>query len=226
MNTLTQTKMAANTLLTATKAIATGMNTGINTDINSACKRGSKIGAKTATSLAMALSLSFLTACGGGGGDDSSPPPVTPAVTTPATSTADTTTDTTPETTTPETPERPTEPEPEAAPATSIDDLVVDAYFDLQAAFTLSINVQLASSQRGYFSLCDDYQQNGTQVSVNFESCLLRGALDEGALSEELLVANHQRALMAVVWFYDGSEPIYQQWSHSLTNEPQVLVIN
>ncbi|WP_082972353.1 hypothetical protein [Shewanella sp. UCD-FRSSP16_17] len=170
--------------------------------------------------VAATMLLTLLTACGGGGGgDDSSPAPV---AATPATTTT-TTTQTTP--TTPETPTDPETPEEPTIPATSIDDLIVDADFDLQAAFNLDIDVALESTQRGYFSLCDQYEQNGAQVTVNFESCLLRGALDEGSLNEALLVANHQQNLVAVVWFYDGSDPIYQMWSYDIEAEEQTLTI-
>ncbi|WP_285164013.1 hypothetical protein [Shewanella goraebulensis] len=175
-------------------------------------------------SIAIVLMLTQLTACGGGGGDDSSPEPAaaTPAVTTPTTP-ATPTTPTTPETPTDPDPETPEEPAPTP---TSIDDLVVDADFDLQAAFTLGVDVALESTQRGYFSLCDQYEQNGAQVTVNFESCLLRGALDEGNLNDELLVANHQQNLIAVVWFYDGSDPVYQMWTYDMEAEEQKLTIN
>jgi len=101
----------------------------------------------------------------------------------------------------------------------------VDPDFDLQAALTLSINVDIASGKRGYFSLCDKFEQQGQTISVNYESCLLRGALDNGQLNESLLVANHQRDLMAVVWFYDGNQPQYLHWQYA-TDQAQQLVIN
>lgn len=198
MNTLTQSN-------TAKKALVATSNKGIT--------------------VAATLLLTLLTACGGGGGDDSSP---APAATTPTTTATTTPTTTTP--TTPATPETPTDPDPETPteptiPATSIDDLVVDADFDLQAAFTLGIDVALESTQRGYFSLCDQYEQSGADITVNFESCLLRGALDEGSLNEALLVANHQQNLVAVVWFYDGSDPLYQMWSYDMEADEQTLTI-
>ena len=103
---------------------------------------------------------------------------------------------------------------------------MVDADFDLQAAFNLAISVGLDSTKRGYFSLCDQYEQNGAEITVNFESCLLRGALNEGSLGEDLLVANHQQHLVAVVWFYNGSDPIYQMWSYDMEADEQTLTIN
>jgi hypothetical protein len=160
--------------------------------------------------------LALLTACGGGGGDDdSSKASVTPptTITTPITTPPATTIPTTPIVI------------PVVDP-TSLDDLVVDPDYDLQAAFTLLVQVDLATSQRGYFSLCDDYQQQNQIITVNYESCLLRGALNNGQLNEQLLVANHQRNLMAVVWFYDGSAPQYQQWQYSSDSAGQQLAIN
>ncbi|WP_434930587.1 hypothetical protein ACRWQM_15830 [Shewanella sp. HL-SH5] len=160
-----------------------------------------------------------LTACGGGGGSDSAPAvQVTPPATTPPTTTP-------PTTVTPPIPPTPPVVEPVPDP-TSLDDLIVDPDFDLQAAFTLSINVDIASGKRGYFSLCDKFEQQGQTISVNYESCLLRGALDNGQLSESLLVANHQRDLMAVVWFYDGNQPQYLHWQYAANEVEQQLVIN
>lgn len=179
--------------------------------------RQSKLGLKMQNLVYSFGLVVLLSACGGGGDGDSSAA-VTPA--TPA-----------PVTTTPATPTTPTTPVPEPSPeveptpdATSIDDLVVDPGFDMQAAFNLTIEVDLASSKRGYFSLCDDYQQQGQSVTINFESCLLRGALDNGQLTENLLVANHQRQLMAVVWFYDGTDPLYQQWQFANVDKQQLLI--
>lgn len=167
--------------------------------------------------LAISIMLQ-LSACGGGGGGDEGAPAaqVTPPATTPPTTTP-----------TAPAPTPPTPPVVEPVPdPTSLDDLVVDPDFDLQAAFTLSINVDIASGKRGYFSLCDKFEQQGQTISVNYESCLLRGALDNGQLTESLLVANHQRDLMAVVWFYDGNQPHYVHWQYALNASEQQLVIN
>lgn len=110
--------------------------------------------------------------------------------------------------------------------SSSLDDLVVAPTFNLQATFTLTVDIELDQSKRGYFSLCDPYDQSQSSVSVNFESCLLRGPLVAGQLKESLQVANHVHELLAVIWFYDGSDPIYQRWQHASADTAQELRIN
>lgn len=156
----------------------------------------------------IALSLLALTACGGGGdGDGASPAPaaVTPTMTTTTT----------------------TDPDPDPTPApTSLDDLVVDADNALEASYLLTINVNKSSQSRGYFSLCDDYTAQGSSYSVNFDSCLFRGPLSDGKLSKELKIANHESQLIAVIWFYEGQNPQYVEWSYMTDSESQILTMN
>ena len=149
----------------------------------------------------------LLTACGGGGDDDGGAPAApAPVTTTPATTTT---------------------PVPDPAPApTSLDDLVVDADNKLQSAYTLTVDVNKGNSNRGYFSLCDDYQANGADYDVNFNSCLFRGPLAEGKLSKDVKVANHESQLIAVIWFYDGQAPQYTEWQYKQDAETQILTMN
>ncbi|GIU36307.1 hypothetical protein L2719_14985 [Shewanella schlegeliana] len=147
-----------------------------------------------------------ITACGGGG-DDAAPETPAPV----ATTTTDPTTTPTPDPT----------PDP-----TSLDDLIVDADNKLESAYVLTINVDKDSTQRGYFSLCDDYQVQGNGYSVNFDSCLFRGPLNEGKLNKEVKVANHESQLIAVIWFYEGQAPQYSEWQYKQDTDSQVLSMN
>ena len=110
--------------------------------------------------------------------------------------------------------------------STSLDDLVVAPSNNLEATFALTIDIELDHSKRGYVSLCDQYHPAENGFSVNFESCLLRGPLVAGQLKESLQVANHVRELMAVIWFYDGSDPVYHLWQHVSVDTAQELRIN
>ena len=157
----------------------------------------------------IAFSLLALTACGGGGDGDSASP--TPAAVTPTTTTTTTTTT--------------TDPEPTPDP-TSLDDLVVDADNALEASYQLTINVDKSSQSRGYFSLCDDYTAQGGSYNVNFDSCLFRGPLSDGKLNKELKIANHESQLIAVIWFYEGQNPQYVEWSYMADSESQTLTMN
>ncbi|GIU09565.1 MULTISPECIES: hypothetical protein [unclassified Shewanella] len=154
----------------------------------------------------------FISACGGGGDDaaDTPAPIQTPTETT-------TSTDTTTTTTTTDDP---------APDPTSLDDLVVDADNKLESAYLLTIDVDRVSTERGYFSLCDDYQAQGDGYSVNFNSCLFRGPLTQGKLSKEVKVANHESQLIAVIWFYEGQAPQFIEWSYLQDVESQVLTMN
>ncbi|MCL1145403.1 hypothetical protein L2747_05140 [Shewanella marinintestina] len=150
----------------------------------------------------------LLTACGGGGDDDGGAPSTPAPVTT-----------TTPPTT--------TTPAPDPAPdPTSLDDLIVDADNKLQSAYTLQIDVDKGNTNRGYFSLCDDYQANGTGYKVNFNSCLFRGPLTDGKLAKQVKVANHASQLIAVIWFYDGQAPQFVEWRYLQDADSQVLTMN
>ncbi|MGS0827468.1 hypothetical protein ACVBIO_16820 [Shewanella sp. 0m-8] len=153
----------------------------------------------------------LITACGGGG-DEGSPATPTPVETTASTTTTTDTTNTTTE-----------EPAPDP---TSLDDLVVDADNKLESAYMLTINVDKDNTQRGYFSLCDDYQILGDSYAVNFDSCLFRGPLNQGKLSKEVKVANHESQLIAVIWFYEGQDPQYLPWQYTQDSNTQVLTIN
>ncbi|ABV86563.1 hypothetical protein [Shewanella pealeana] len=158
------------------------------------------------------IMTALLSACGGGGdGESDTPAPIaTPTETT-------TSTDTT-------TTEDPT-PDP-AADSTSLDDLVVDADNKLESAYLLTIDVDRVSTERGYFSLCDNYQAQGDGYSVNFDSCLFRGPLTDGQLNKEVKVANHESQLIAVIWFYEGQAPQFVEWQYSQDSDTQVLTMN
>ncbi|WP_299808947.1 hypothetical protein [uncultured Shewanella sp.] len=158
------------------------------------------------------IMAAFVSACGGGGDDA----PDTPAAIETATNTTSTDTTTTTD-----------DPTPDPAPEpTSLDDLVVDADNKLESAYMLTINVDRNSTQRGYFSLCDDYQAQGDGYSVNFDSCLFRGPLTQGKLSKEVKVANHESQLIAVIWFYKGQAPQFLEWRYLQDADPQVLTMN
>ncbi len=158
----------------------------------------------------LAFLVLLITACGGGGDEEGgTPTPVPVETTTITTTTTDTTTD----------------PEPAANP-TSLDDLTVDADNKLQSAYILKIDIDKGNSDRGYFSLCDDYQAQGSGYAVNFNSCLFRGPLTDGKLTKEIKVANHESLLIAVIWFYEGQAPEFLEWRYVSDSESQIITMN
>ncbi|MEC4724687.1 hypothetical protein HWQ46_03885 [Shewanella sp. D64] len=117
------------------------------------------------------------------------------------------------------------DPDPVTAP-TSLDDLVIAADNIIESSYQLDIDVAMNNQQRAYFSLCGDYQVSGSSYKVDYDSCLYRGPLDEGNLSANIKVANHQSKLMVVIWHYDGSAPSYQLWQYDTNLEQQSLTMN
>jgi len=170
----------------------------------------------TSRLMVIAIMSTAVSACGGGGDEaeiTSTPTSVTPA--------ADTTTTTTPPVTT--TPE----PEPESvADPTSLDDLIVDDDNQMQAAFQLAVSIDLDSTRRAYFSLCDEFSGSNNKYTVNFESCQYRGPTESGKLNTHLKIANHNEQLIAVLWFYDGAAPKYQLWQYDDQAQEQRLWLN
>ncbi|ABV35978.1 putative lipoprotein [Shewanella sediminis HAW-EB3] len=161
----------------------------------------------------------LLSGCGGGGDDGATEITSPPTSVTP---TADTTTPTTtpPETTTPD-------PDPEPIPdPTSMDDLIVDANNTMQAAFQLAVSIEMDSTKRAYFSLCDEFSGSNNNYRVNFESCQYRGPTANGKLDTDLKIANHNGQLIAVLWFYDGTAPHYQIWQYDDQAQDQRLTLN
>ncbi|QLE86254.1 hypothetical protein FLM48_14950 [Shewanella sp. Scap07] len=96
----------------------------------------------------------------------------------------------------------------------------------LQSVFELAIDIDLGSTERAYFSLCDQFQNQGSDYKVNYNSCLYRGALTDGKLSSAIKVANHQTELLAVLWKYDGSAPRFQLWQHQQGTNPKLTINN
>jgi hypothetical protein len=155
--------------------------------------------------LIIALTLTGLMGgCGGGDEGEQAAPATTPPTTTPPTTPV---------------------PDPVVKP-TSLDDLVIAPDNIIESAYRLDIDVAMSSQQRAYFSLCGDYEVSGSSYKVNYNSCLYRAPLDEGKLSANIKVANHQNNLMVVIWHYDGSDPSYQLWQYDTSLEQQSLTIN
>lgn len=171
---------------------------------------------ETGKTCLLVLLFASITACGGGGGgDESSAPAATTGTVTP------------PPTTTPPTTTPTPDPDPDPIPdPTSLDDLIVAADNAMQAVFQLMISIDINSSKRAYFSLCDDYSGNNMNYEVNFESCRYRGSLIDGQLDADIKVANHNGQMLAVLWFYDGSAPSYQLWQYDPELDQQQLTVN
>ncbi len=123
--------------------------------------------------------LLSLTACGGGGGGSSS------ASTTPA-----------PQSSSPDSPA------PQSAPQ-STKDLQVSARFDMQSTWTMDVLVALDLPEEGYLSICTDYTPRGGDYEIDFDSCLLRTALQDGEFRGKLTMNGATERLIGVLYFLD-----------------------
>ena len=142
--------------------------------------------------LAITLTSLFIYGCGGGDDEESAYVPPTPEVT----------------------------PPPVSEDPTSLDDLIVAPENKLDSIYMLNIDIDLSLEQRAYFSLCDDFSPQQDSYTVNYDSCLFRGPLDQGYLNTDIKTANHQTSLIGVVWFYDGQDPVYQTWQPTNSGAP------
>jgi len=149
---------------------------------------------------ALLVTASFLVACGGGGGGG------TEAAGAP--STENTNTETAAVTETPQV-TAPLVQQGEVSTA----ELLVDREYTLNQEFPLALDVNPADRAQSYLSVCSDFDRNKADYAINYNSCLIRTAID-GPAGFNLQVPNAVGELIAVRWHYEGgSEPVYSFWT-------------
>ncbi|MCL1125166.1 hypothetical protein [Shewanella surugensis] len=194
------------------------------------------------------ISILFLSlvACGGGGGDDSSSSDDTSSSTTASSAsttgdsiaddstTDDSTTDdsTTDDSTTDDsTVDDSTVPKVDqqellASGTIPLEDLVVGADNTLSSEYSLFVGIQLGDIRRAYVSICEKFNAIDSGYRVDYDSCVLRGPLNEGVFASDVLLGSAQRKLIVAIWLYDGSRPIYYVWNYDDNADSQSLMIN
>ncbi len=161
---------------------------------------------KTTMRLSLITAAALLTACGGGGGGgggDSAPA----AADTSATASAATT--------------ETSAPEPAEAQQGDVTtaELLVERGYTLAQEFPLQVAVDPSEAQASYLSICTEFDADATTYGINYDSCLLRTAVD-GPAAFELLVPNAVSELIAVRWPYDTSaEPVFTLWQRSVAGD-------
>ncbi len=94
-------------------------------------------------------------------------------------------------------------------------DINVPAGFDFATAYQLNFSVSLAqrSAERVFITLCPEYIQSGATYAVDYDSCILKVSVSDGFFADTLSLTNDKQTLLAVLWFFDGSEPAYFTWN-------------
>ncbi|NRB42031.1 MAG: hypothetical protein HRU20_26760 [Pseudomonadales bacterium] len=121
---------------------------------------------------------------------------------------------------------------------------LIDPFNTLESTYKLAIDINLATQERAFLSICNNFSladSNNTDsntigleatsslkmtYTVDFDACLVRAPLIHGQYVQELKVANHDDVFIVVVWYYDGSDPLYQIWRKDEESQYQQLVLD
>lgn len=80
----------------------------------------------------------------------------------------------------------------------------IDIEFDLEAARNTDASV----------SICTNYMQDGDAFDVDYDSCAVRGPMEDGVFSHSMEITNEFDSVIAVVWFQDSSmAPLHREFS-------------
>ncbi|MDN3682918.1 hypothetical protein QWZ04_21670 [Vibrio tapetis subsp. quintayensis] len=100
-------------------------------------------------------------------------------------------------------------------------DLVAPEGFDYNPieSRTLTVDLSASRSQRAYLSVYTRYVEiNGGVKVPDYGSRVAATQLDNGKASIDLTIADSQDNVLAEVWFYDGSDPLQQEFSTNQTS--------
>jgi hypothetical protein len=111
----------------------------------------------------------------------------------------------------------------------SMEDLDVSRDFDFIGGETLNVTISNESGtiERRYLNICSYFTDDNGELSVRYESCLLRASLD-GQYSEfKIVISSNQNSLIAQIWpFTDGAQPVDHLWSRSeVGNDWQITLL-
>jgi len=111
----------------------------------------------------------------------------------------------------------------------NMEDLDVSRDFDFIGGETLNVTISNESGtiERRYLNICSYFTDDNGELSVRYESCLLRASLD-GQYSEfKIVISSNQNSLIAQIWpFTDGAQPVDHLWSRSeVGNDWQITLL-
>ena len=164
-------------------------------------------------SIIFCLVTLILSACGGGGGGGGGSTSESPAVTQVA---------------------APPEPSPVSVTidesettASATQEIQVPEGFTLAANYTVALDVDLESaySQRISLSVCTDFSNEGSFVSINYDSCLLKASTNNGHFYSDLEVGNALDSLVLAIGVFGESSVVdYRMWER-VGSEPYVFSV-
>ena len=98
------------------------------------------------------------------------------------------------------------------------DEIKVSSDFTFIGGETLSITIvdESSSIETRYLNICSDFTDDIGELSVSYESCLLRTPLEGQNSNFEIVISSTQQELIAQIWtLQDGVPPVNQRWSRS-----------
>ncbi len=93
--------------------------------------------------------------------------------------------------------------------------LQVDQNFSFDTARTIDIefDIEEARGKKASVSICTGYDAEGDAFDVDYDSCNVRGEMNDGVFSHSMQVTNEFDSVVGVVWFQDSAmPPLYQEF--------------
>jgi len=100
--------------------------------------------------------------------------------------------------------------------ATDTKSLEVDKDFAFETARSIDVEFDIVAAQNdeATVSICTDYTPVGTEFDVDFDSCTLSGALNNGIFSHTMDVTNDKESVVGIVLFQDAEKaPMYKEFT-------------
>jgi len=114
------------------------------------------------------------------------------------------------------------DPDPDAV-YDSTAELIVPSSFTFEQEYALEVNISNVDNRKAYISICSDFSEEGDDLIVNYNSCLLRTSI-KGAFRHQLLVPNNTLALVMAIWYLDEPQsPRFEKWHKS---EGEIFVVH
>lgn len=105
------------------------------------------------------------------------------------------------------------EPDPNAIYATTAE-LIASKSFLLEQEYELVINYKNDDNHYVYLSVCTDFTEGKEEITVNYNSCLLRTSV-EGDYAGTVIAANDKHRLVMAIWYFDNPKnPRYVVWEN------------
>ena len=93
-------------------------------------------------------------------------------------------------------------------------ELVVARGFTIEQEYELTVSYKNDNNRSAYLSVCSEFTEGKSGITVNYNSCLLRTSI-EGDYAGTLRVANDKNRLVMAIWYLDDTNnPRYEVWEN------------